>query len=86
MEEKENILEDDDEHWILNELTYPSKDEIRLLTFREKIWLLFEDPTSSKHAYILSISIMTMILISGTTFLIETIPGNNLENNTVYKY
>ena len=84
MEEKEKIsgISCNEDHWILNELTYPSKQEIRTLTLREKAWLLFEDPTSSNHAYFLSISIMTMIVISGITFLIETIPGNNLENNS----
>ena len=78
-------LMDEQRHWILHELTYPSKDEVQPHTLKHKIWLLFEDPTSSRYAYVMSISIMTMIIISGTSFLIETIPDNPLQEHKAMK-
>eukprot|EP01083_Nonionella_stella_P023400 64733_1 len=77
--------EEDTKHWILHELTYPSKEEVQPPTLKERIWTLFEDPTSGTIAYILSISIMCMILVSGVAFLIETIPGNSIYDNQSMK-
>lgn len=41
---------------------------------RYKIYLLFEDPTSSHHAQIISIVILATILFSISCFMVETMP------------
>ena len=51
---------------------------------RENIWATFDDPSSSKLAYIISIVIMALILISCAIFSIETLPTER--GKDIYKY
>ena len=41
---------------------------------RQELWALFDDPGSSKLAQIISLSIMVLIGISCTSFVVETLP------------
>lgn len=43
-------------------------------SFRYKVYLILEDPTSSKHAQITSVVILTTILFSIACFMVETMP------------
>jgi len=44
-------------------------------TFRQKTWQFFEDPSSSKPATYLALSILLLILFSCTTFILESVPS-----------
>jgi hypothetical protein len=44
------------------------------LTFKERVWRLMDDPSSSRKAQILAIFIMLLITVSGTAFVLETVP------------
>ena len=48
-------------------------DDIELTT-KEKLWALFDDPTSGRPAQFIAIFIMTLIAISCITFCLETLP------------
>lgn len=48
-------------------------DEI-VLTTRERLWALFDDPTSGRGAQFIAVFIMTLIAISCVTFCLETLP------------
>ena len=43
-------------------------------SFKKKLDKLMNDPSSSKMAFIISIVINTLILLSSTTFCVETLP------------
>lgn len=44
-------------------------------TIRQKIWEGLDDPSSSRLAYWFSISVLSLILLSCTAFVVETIPS-----------
>ena len=43
-------------------------------SIREKVWVLMDDPSSSRAAQIIAIWIMFLIFVSGTAFVAETMP------------
>ena len=46
----------------------------RKKTFREKLWITLEDPRSSKLAGTITLFLLFLILLSTTTFCLETLP------------
>lgn len=52
----------------------PTSEESRPQTTKEMIFEMFEEPTSSKAAIVIMISLNMMILVSTTCFIIETMP------------
>eukprot|EP01104_Vermistella_antarctica_P001348 TRINITY_DN113_c0_g2_i1.p1 TRINITY_DN113_c0_g2~~TRINITY_DN113_c0_g2_i1.p1 ORF type:complete len:429 (+),score=112.02 TRINITY_DN113_c0_g2_i1:226-1512(+) len=45
------------------------------LRFRKKTWKLFDDPTSSRGALVLSLTVMFFIFLSTINFVLETLPA-----------
>ncbi|CAG5080574.1 Oidioi.mRNA.OKI2018_I69.PAR.g9651.t1.cds [Oikopleura dioica] len=64
------------EDFLRNEgLLMEKEEEVKNLTTRMKIWTLFENPTSSTLAKIISSLSILAIVVSTTLFCIETLPG-----------
>ena len=45
------------------------------LTLRDKLWQALDDPSSSRPAYVFSIVVLILILLSCTAFVVETVPS-----------
>ena len=46
----------------------------RVRNLRDRIWLLFEDPTSSTAATVVAIVVIAIIVLSTTAFVVQTLP------------
>lgn len=53
-------------------------------TLQEKIWRLFEDPSSSRYAQILAIWVMFLIFVSCICFIVETDLAYHMKDNTFF--
>ena len=57
------------------QISVPGSDVVGLRKLRLNVWNTLGDPSSSTPAYIIFIVVLTLILISCVSFVVETIPS-----------